>query len=240
LLSEDIDKLDKEVQEFLEQPEVKDTLEQLEVSKQRLEAAIQVLGEVEDENDPRIEKILVAEAKDLIPPDVPLLASTSVPIPTATVPQTTRVEAEQANTSLLSRMKLRMWRSFFATANDYRKAHQNVCDRIQDAEQLFSVLGTIMDAGQIGAGAAVDAEAGASGGPVGIVAGGVIGGAHGCQNCRHTIFLGKSDDKNRTSRVQSFGNSEAQRSPRKEMIKGHISAVLLIWGRIYTFLTYIF
>jgi hypothetical protein len=165
------------VQEFLEDPEVKDSFEQLEVSKQRLEAVIQVLGEVEDENDPRIEKILVAEAKDLIPPDVPLLASTSVPIPTATVPQTTRVEAEQANTTRLSRMELRLWRSFFATANNYRKAHQNVCDRIQNAEQLFSVLGTTMDAGQIGAGAAFGAEAGAPGGFLGAVAGGVISGA---------------------------------------------------------------
>jgi hypothetical protein len=51
-----------------------------------LEVAVQVLIEVEDENDPRIEKILVAQAKDLVPPGVPLLASTSVPIPMATAP----------------------------------------------------------------------------------------------------------------------------------------------------------
>jgi hypothetical protein len=168
--------LDKEVQEFLDDPDVKDSLEQLEVAKQRLEAAVQVLSEVENENDPRIDKILVAEAKDLVPPDVPFVASTSVPIPTATTPQMAEVEAKQANTSLLSRMKLRMWRSFFAKANDYRKAHQNVCNRIQNAEQLFSAIGTSMDTGQIGAGAVVGAKAGSPGGFWGSVAGGVIGG----------------------------------------------------------------
>jgi hypothetical protein len=86
------------------------------------------------------------------------------------------VEAEKVNTSLLSRMKLWMWHRFLAKANDHRRTHQNVCDRIQNAEQVFSTIGTSMDAGQIVAGAAVCAKAGSPGGFLGAVAGGVIGG----------------------------------------------------------------
>jgi hypothetical protein len=59
--------------------------------------------------------------------------------------------------------------NFFTVANDYRKAYPDACNSLQNAEQVFSTLGTTMDVGQIVAGAAVGAETGG-------VAGGVIGG----------------------------------------------------------------
>jgi hypothetical protein len=57
--------------------------------------------------------------------------------------------------------------NFFTAANDYRKAHPDVCNSLQNAEQVFSAFGVGMDVGQIAAGAAVGAEAGGVAGAVG-------------------------------------------------------------------------
>ncbi|MDR1232926.1 MAG: hypothetical protein LBJ75_01540 [Puniceicoccales bacterium] len=56
--------------------------------------------------------------------------------------------------------------NFFTAANDYRKAHPDAHNSIQNTEQVFSALGVSMDIGQVIAGAAVGAEAGGVAGAV--------------------------------------------------------------------------
>jgi hypothetical protein len=63
--------------------------------------------------------------------------------------------------------------NFFTVANDYRKAHPDVCNSLQNAEQVFSTFGVSMDVGQV---AAVAAAGGAAGGVVGAVGGAVVTG----------------------------------------------------------------
>jgi hypothetical protein len=77
----DVDRLDKDIKEFLDDPEVKDSLDKLEKAKQRLETAISVADEMEAENDPRVKEILSANASELIPPDALRYADLSNCVP---------------------------------------------------------------------------------------------------------------------------------------------------------------
>ncbi|MDR1432946.1 MAG: hypothetical protein LBI61_01215 [Puniceicoccales bacterium] len=192
----EVDKVDMEVEKFLEQPDVKDSIEKLKVAEQRLEAAIQVLNEIEDENDPEIERFMALESKDLIPPDAPRYASLFPVLPQlgnpfniADYPPPAPMASESG--TRLPKWQQRLWSNFFTSANDYRKAHQNVCANLQNAEQLLSKIGVAMDAAQIvagaGAGAAVGARAGStSANLIGVAAGAAIGAAAG-----GTIAYGK-------------------------------------------------
>ncbi|MDR1891010.1 MAG: hypothetical protein LBQ23_02385, partial [Puniceicoccales bacterium] len=67
----EVDKIDSDVKDFLDDPEVKDGFERLEMAQRRLEDAIALTNERKSENDPKVERIVSANTPDIPLPGAP-------------------------------------------------------------------------------------------------------------------------------------------------------------------------
>jgi hypothetical protein len=106
----DVDTVDMEVEKFLNQPQVRDSLEKLAVAEQRLEAAVYAFNELEEEDVTGVEELSLPEETDLIPPS---FVASSVNVSTAGASQIPPAEVAANAQSNLSPEQIQSKLSFW-------------------------------------------------------------------------------------------------------------------------------